>query len=168
MVKLIVCCFLSTSFIFILHLTIVRFTNKIKFIYLITSLIISIILSFINLLFFSLISFLDFEKILVMLSINLFIFFSYIEFFSMICRGFSLRILTDVFLKKNVNKNEINNIYAMGKGHSWLLKKRIDSIYKARLINYNGGNYFLTKIGKHISNLSIFLKQLLNLGKGGE
>ena len=56
----------------------------------------------------------------------------------------------------------------MGKGHSWLLKKRIDSIYKARLINYNGGNYFLTKIGKHISNLSIFLKQLLNLGKGGE
>ena len=110
----------------------------------------------------------DFEKIIVMFSINLFIFFAYIEFFSMICRGFSLRILTDVYLNKTVEINSINKIYAMGKGHSWLLKKRIDSIIKSKLIYYDGENYLLTNFGKNISTISIIFKKILKLGKGGE
>jgi len=86
----------------------------------------------------------------------------------MICRGFSLRILTDVYLNKTVEINSINKIYAMGKGHSWLLKKRIDSIIKSKLIYYDGENYLLTNFGKNISTISIIFKKILKLGKGGE
>jgi len=168
MIKYIFYCFCFSSLIFIFHLSIVRITNKVKFIYLIFCLLASILFSFSILFLFSLISFFDFEKIIVMFSINLFIFFAYIEFFSMICRGFSLRILTDVYLNKTVEINSINKIYAMGKGHSWLLKKRIDSIIKSKLIYYDGENYLLTNFGKNISTISIIFKKILKLGKGGE
>ena len=59
--------------------------------------------------------------------ISLIIFFSlgYMEFFSMICRVFSLRIMTDIYLNKSLTKENLIEAYADGKGLKWMMKKRL-------------------------------------------
>ena len=108
------------------------------------------------------------EKLLVFFSLQTFFFLSYAEFFSMICRGFSLRILTDVDIQDNIILENMKKSYAMGRGHSWLLKKRIDSIIDLKLIRNENNYYVLSNYGKVISKISILIKKILSLGKGGE
>ena len=104
-------------------------------------------------------------------SVSLMIFFSlgYMEFFSMICRGFSLRIMTDIYLKKSITKESLITNYADGKGIAWMLKKRLRCIEQLGLINFDGKNLCLVYPKGYIcAYVTIFLKKLLNLKKGGE
>ena len=103
--------------------------------------------------------------------ISLIIFFSlgYMEFFSMICRGFSLRIMTDIYLNKSITKESLITNYADGKGLDWMLTKRLRSIQKLGLINIDGKNLCLVyPKGYFCAYVTIILKKLLNLKKGGE
>ncbi len=158
-----------TPLIFFFHLFHLRFRkSKIKFIYLINSLILSIVINFINLIIFYDLSILKIENIIIIITIQISAFLIYAEFFSMICRGFSLRILTDVYLNKTVPKKKISLIYSSNKGYDWLLKKRLDSITNIGLIIKKDYFYKLSNIGRVVSQISIFTKKILNLGKGGE
>ncbi len=104
-------------------------------------------------------------------SVSIMIFFSlgYMEFFSMICRGFSLRIMTDIYLNKSITKESLITNYADGKGLDWMLTKRLRSIQKLGLINIDGKNLCLVyPKGYFCAYVTIILKKLLNLKKGGE
>ena len=92
----------------------------------------------------------------------------YMEFFSMICRGFSLQILTDIYLNQNINKENIKQNYSNGKGLDWLLLKRLDTIKKINLVTINKDmislknphGYFLSKIVK-------FFYKIFLINRGG-
>lgn len=160
---------IHTPLIFFFHLFHLRFRkSKIKFVYLINSLILSIIINFINLIIFYNSSILKIENIIIIITIQISAFLIYAEFFSMICRGFSLRILTDVYLNKTVPKNKISSIYSSDKGYDWLLKKRLDSITNIGLIKRKDYYYKLSNTGRVVSQISIFTKKIMKLGKGGE
>lgn len=104
-------------------------------------------------------------------SVSLIIFFSlgYMEFFSMVCRGFSLRIMTDIYLNKSITKESLINAYADGKGIKWMLEKRLNSIHQLGLINFDGKNLLLVYPRGYIfAYLTILLQKILNIKKGGE
>ena len=103
------------------------------------------------------------------LSLIIFLYLGYLEFYSMICRGFSLQILSDIKQNGNLSKEEISLSYANGKGIDWMIDKRINSIINLKLIYKE--NYLIAlnnKISIFLTIFSIVLKKLFNLGKGGE
>ena len=164
----IIICLMHTLFTPILHLLILRINKgQVRLIYLIFSLCLAIIINLLNINYFNFIL-LDIEKYLILIILHIFIFLSYAELFSMLCRGFSLRILTDVYLNKKILKSNINNEYARGKGHKWLFEKRLNSIINLGFVIFENNHYHLSIKGKIVSNNSIFIKKLLSLGKGGE
>ena len=87
----------------------------------------------------------------------------------MICRGFSLRILTDIYKYKNINNNNIIYKYADNKGIDWLFTKRLDSIKKIKLIYFKEDTLFLTKFrGNSVAYLTFLLKKILLIKNSGE
>ena len=103
------------------------------------------------------------------LSLIIFLYLGYLEFYSMICRGFSLQILSDIKQNGKLSKEEISLSYANGKGIDWMIDKRINSIITLNLIyKKNHLIAFNNKISIFLTILSIVLKKLFNLGKGGE
>ena len=101
-------------------------------------------------------------------SLALIIFFSlgYAEFFSMIGRGFSLRILTDIYINKSNTKQQIVNKYADGKGIDWMIQKRLQTMKKLKLIEYDGTNLNLIfPQGFLCAYFAKIFKLLLNLNK---
>ena len=102
-------------------------------------------------------------------SLIIFLYLGYLEFYSMICRGFSLQILSDIKKNENLSKEEISLSYANGKGIDWMIDKRINSIITLNLIYKKNHLIALNnKISIFITIFSIVLKKLFNLGKGGE
>ena len=168
MISFVVIALLHSPLFFISHLFILKVYKNVETI---ISLIICLIISSLILcytLFFIFKFTLDIERVLILSSIQLFFILSYAEFYSMICRVFSLRIMTDIFLQKNVTTENINKAYAMGKGHIWLLNKRIKSIEDLKFVIYKNKKYTLTNKGLWVSKISLIIKKVLNLGKGGE
>ena len=102
------------------------------------------------------------------LSSSIFMSLFYMEFFSMIARGFSMRIITDIYLHTRLNPNQLIQEYANGKGIEWMLDKRIQGIKDLGLINEERGQINLSsKSGFIIAYISIIYKRILKLGKGG-
>ena len=102
------------------------------------------------------------------LSSSIFVSLFYMEFFSMIARGFSMRIITDIYLHTRLNPNQLIQEYANGKGIEWMLDKRIQGIKDLGLINEERGQINLSsKSGFIIAYISIIYKRILKLGKGG-
>ena len=80
-----------------------------------------------------------------------------------------MRILTDIYLNKSLTKENLIEAYADGKGLKWMMKKRLNSINKLRLINFDGENLHLVyPYGYIFTYLTIILKKILNIKKGGE
>ena len=86
----------------------------------------------------------------------------------MICRGFSLRILTDIYLTQDINQENLKYRYANGKGLDWLLEKRIDSIKKIKLIEVKD-NIMSLKYpqGFILSKITMIFYKLFLINKGG-
>ena len=106
--------------------------------------------------------------ILVSISSTTFINLFYLEVFSMVARGFSMRIITDIYLNSNLDIEGICREYAEGKGIKWLLEKRLNGIEGLDLIVHEGQNIRLSS--KKAIFLALFskkFKKILNLGKGG-
>ena len=102
------------------------------------------------------------------LSSSIFMCLFYMEFFSMIARGFSMRIITDIYLHTRLNLEQLMQEYANGKGIEWMFDKRIQGIKDLGLINEECSQIKLSSkssfIIAHISNI---YKRTLKLGKGG-
>ena len=110
----------------------------------------------------------NYLNLLASLSIVISICLIYMEFFSMICRGFSLRILTDIYLNKDINQENIKYKYADGKGLEWLFQKRIDSIVKLQLVQINDNIIYLKyPRGYVLSKLIVFFYKIFFIKKGG-
>ena len=91
----------------------------------------------------------------------------YAEFFSMICRGFSLQIILDIFTKGSMELNDLVHGYA-GRGIQWLLTKRIASLSSIGLILTTEKHIALpNKTAIFIGNLGLLFKKLFNLPQGG-
>ena len=94
--------------------------------------------------YFCNVSNLFFKDYLASLSLIVFISLGYVEFFSMICRGFSLRIMTDIHIYKSVTTEKLITNYAGGKGLNWMFEKRLRSINNLKLIHYKNKDLSLT------------------------
>jgi len=92
----------------------------------------------------------------------------YMEAFSMIARGFSMRIVSDIYLNSSLDSDGVMQEYASGKGVEWMLKKRLEGIKSLGLISQNKDTIKISsKKAIYIARISLFYKSILKLGKGG-
>ena len=92
----------------------------------------------------------------------------YMEAFAMICRGFSLRIITDIYLNEGLSLDEVITKYGDGRGMDWMIRKRIDNIEKLKMVSFNQDNIKLRSfLGRWIGWSGIYFKKILKMGKGG-
>jgi hypothetical protein len=131
-----------------------------------------------SLIFLFLILFLSFFDYSNLLNLNycIFVFSSklsflliYIEFFSLINRGFTISILTSVKAGQRVNEDDIENIYSGQKGLKWMLQKRINGMHLFRVLNKKNNDKFeLLKFGEIVYiliKISKFIFNVKNLGR---
>jgi hypothetical protein len=91
----------------------------------------------------------------------------YVEFFSMVCRGFSLRIIVDVYLKRALSLSEIIENYG-GEGMDWMVKKRLKTIESLGMARMNGNVVEIRKpLGTAVGRLGLLVKSTLKMGEGG-
>ena len=102
------------------------------------------------------------------LSSSVFMCLFYMEFFSIVARGFTMRIITDIYLHTRLNPEQLIQEYANGKGIEWLIDKRLQGIKDLGLINEERGQINLSsKSSFIIAYISNTYKRILKLGKGG-
>jgi hypothetical protein len=64
-----------------------------------------------------------------------FLVLGYIEFWSLIERSFSLRILVDAAeISTGLTREEISSSYSGGRGLDWMMKKRIDDLIGSKML----------------------------------
>ena len=86
----------------------------------------------------------------------------------MICRGFSFRIITDIYLNKALSLNEVITKYGDGRGINWMIRKRIESIEKLNMVSSNENCVKLeSSPGKLVGWGGIYFKKILKMGAGG-
>ena len=103
------------------------------------------------------------------LSLILFFCLGYMEFFSMLFRGFSLRILTDIYKYKGTNKKNIIYRYSDNKGIDWLFKKRLRSIEKLNLVNIRENKIYIKfPKGTLLAYITFFFNKLFLIKNSGE
>ncbi len=92
-----------------------------------------------------------------------FFFIGYIEFYSIIRRGYSLRIMCELYYSGHpMSLKELMDEYSDGKGIDWLLKKRLDGMVNIGLITIEDNEIRLTKVfGKIAALIAIFATRLL-------
>ncbi len=86
----------------------------------------------------------------------------------MICRGFSLQIMTDIYLNGALSVDEVIAKYGDGRGMDWMLQKRIASIEKLNMVCFENGQLQLrSNLGHLVGWGGICFKKILNMGEGG-
>jgi hypothetical protein len=96
-----------------------------------------------------------------------FCFLGYIELLSHVCRGFSMRIVIDVYQRKNPSFEDILQSYAGGLGMDWFLQKRINAMRDTGTVEYDGDYLWLTPKGIFVGRMGYWVKRILNIGLGG-
>lgn len=92
----------------------------------------------------------------------------YMEFFSMLCRGFSLTILSDLQGSSPKSLEEILDQYGSGQGGRWLFRKRLEGLLRSGMVVDAEGKIRLhSDVGRCLSAATARYKGLLKLGKGG-
>ena len=92
----------------------------------------------------------------------------YAEVFSMICRGFSLRILVDIFLNGPFSMDQVVSNYGEGRGVDWMMEKRISGIESMGLVKWEKGNLTIaSRRALLLGKFGLWFKQILKLGPGG-
>lgn len=97
--------------------------------------------------------------------IYLFLFFGYCQFFFIIDRSISVRIMIELekSADKKLNFEQIKNIYSQ----DYIFLRRIEQILKNKCITQKSGYYKNLRKGFIIARLFKFLKEYLRLGEGG-
>ncbi len=108
------------------------------------------------------------KELLTALVTNIAVFLFYLEFFSMICRGFSFHIIKLVHERQPITVSELMVQYGNGMGPTGLLKKRIEGMAASGLLtmNQNRLRADFTR-SKAIVFLSRSYKTMLRMGAGG-
>ena len=98
-----------------------------------------------------------------------FFFIGYFEFQSLILRGYSLRILSDLFsIEKSLTAQQIAANYGGGKGLKWFLDKRLTGLKYLGLIKEERGKIKLTKhTGKTVAIVLSLSKKILMVERSG-
>ena len=108
------------------------------------------------------------RELLVLLALTGFLALGWAQVFSLACRGFSLRILVEVFLHASVERTKLSGLYAGGRGLAWLQERRLQGLESLGLLHREGTRLQLpgrtSKILGHLGNWS---KSILNLGSCG-
>jgi len=92
----------------------------------------------------------------------------YLEVFSMLCRGFSLRILTDVHQNGTLDSGQLAQSYGGGRGAGWLIEKRLAGMESLGLIRREGATVELASWrGVCIGKAGLWVKRMLRTGAGG-
>lgn len=92
----------------------------------------------------------------------------YMEAFSMLCRGFSLCIIIDIFRKGPLTISQIIENYGNGKGADWMLKKRIGTMESLGMLRLNGDFLEIKGFrGLLVGKMGLFFKKMLKIGTGG-
>lgn len=92
---------------------------------------------------------------------------SYMEFFSMMCRGFSLNLMVQLQQKPGLSMETLIREYG-GVGVEGLLQKRLNDLEKLNFIRRENGVLHLSAgAATQIASLTAFYKKILRLGKGG-
>ena len=92
----------------------------------------------------------------------------YAEAFSMVCRGFSLRILIDIFLNGPFTMDQVVSNYGEGRGVDWMMKKRITGIESMGLVKWEEGRLTIASSrALLLGKLGLCFKRILKLGLGG-
>ncbi len=92
----------------------------------------------------------------------------YMEAFSMLCRGFSLRIVTDIDQHGRLDLASLQQLYGGGRGAEWMLRKRMDTIARLGLVRRDDTGLALARPwGPVAARFGLLFKGLLNMGKGG-
>ena len=103
------------------------------------------------------------------LSAGLFFCLGYMEFFSLVVRGFSLHLMSTLyFSKRSMSTKELMTAYASGHGMDWLVEKRLRSMEAVSLIRRDTK---MIEIGspkaRMIGHFGIQFKKFLRMGSGG-
>jgi hypothetical protein len=123
--------------------------------------------------FLSILIFFDYSKVK---NINYMIFFFsskltfliiYIEFFSLINRGFTISILTSLDHNK-FKLEDIEKKYSGNKGLKWMLQKRINGMLYFDVLKIINTNFKLTIFGKIILHLIKIFQKILHVRKLGQ
>ena len=92
----------------------------------------------------------------------------YMELFSMLCRGFSLAIVSVLYDNGPMKNEEICALYGGGRGMAWMIEKRIDSIEKMGLVRRESGLLRVHSLaGVLVGRSTRFYKELIKIGAGG-
>ena len=93
------------------------------------------------------------------LAINFSILIVYIEFYSLISRGFTLSIITTFKNKKKISEKKLSIFYANGRGAKWLLLKRLKGLNKIKVLQFDK-NMKLTKFGNFLCFFIIIFRKV--------
>ena len=86
----------------------------------------------------------------------------------MVCRGFSLRILIDIFINGPFTMDQVVSNYGEGKGVDWMIKKRIAGIESLGLVKWKNDELILVSPrALFLGKFGLWFKQTLKLGLGG-
>ena len=162
---------LLAPLIIIIHIVMIWVFNTSK--YAIKMMFVSFLIYLFICLFFAIFfydtNFLNYKDYLACFCVIAFFCLGYMEFFSMLCRGFSLRIITDIYIRQSISAEKMISEYADGKGIDWMFNKRLNDMSKLKLISFNGKDLSLIYPQGHFcSYASSLIKKILNLKKGGE
>jgi len=93
---------------------------------------------------------------------------AYMQVFSLVCRGFSLRILVDIHRCGALDVPGIMREYSDGHGIDWLVEKRIVVLERMRLIERRQDGLALVKPqGVWVGRMGGCVKDVLKPGQGG-
>lgn len=142
---------------FFLHILIIRVIRNNKELNLVLSNVLSFFISYLILKLMSI--------HLYFLILNFAVFIIYIEFFSLISRGFTISLVTNI-KKKKFKLKELEKFYANNNTLKWMLKKRMKDLIKLNLIK-DKNFIFLTKFGLILYFLIKFLNFTFSIKKNG-
>ena len=93
---------------------------------------------------------------------------SYGQAFSLTVRGFSLRVVVDIFERGPLNEDQVITGYSGGRGLDWMYEKRLAALESLHLIRRQGPTLSLARpFGLWAGILGLWTKRLLKMGSGG-
>ena len=98
----------------------------------------------------------------------LFVTFGYMEFYSMIVRGFSLNVIVSVYKNQKLSKEGINKEYAGGKGLDFIKEKRVSDLVNLEFVKEENNHLVLVKPkGQWAGIIGGTYKRVFNIVGGG-
>jgi hypothetical protein len=93
-----------------------------------------------------------------------FLVLGYVEFWSLVERSFSLRILIDTATSPDGrSRSDLAKSYSEGRGLAWMMDKRVEDLVGARMLAASEGGFRLTTGGRLVARVFSALQRLLRI-----